>query len=55
MLKPVIVVAALVIVFGWLLPRFIDYEQVWEALTQLDAWELVILLGLGLVAFPPKR
>jgi uncharacterized membrane protein YbhN (UPF0104 family) len=43
-----------VFVFGWLLPRFIDYEQVWEALTQLDAWEVIVLLGLGLARVPTE-
>jgi hypothetical protein len=33
----VLVIAALAVVFGWLLPRFIDYQQVWAALTELDA------------------
>ena len=47
-LKPVLVAAGLLVVFGWLLPQFIDYEQVWNALTQLDAWEAVVLLGLGI-------
>jgi hypothetical protein len=35
LLKPVLVIAALVVVFGWLLPQFIDYEQVWQALSEL--------------------
>jgi uncharacterized membrane protein YbhN (UPF0104 family) len=54
LLKPALVIAGLVVVFGWLLPRFIDYEQVWEALTQLDAWEVVVLLGLGLTRVPTE-
>jgi uncharacterized membrane protein YbhN (UPF0104 family) len=48
LLKPVLLIAGLVVLFGWLLPQFIDYDEVWEALTQLDAWELLVLLGLGL-------
>ena len=52
--KLALVIAALVVVFGWLLPRFIDYDQVWEALTQLDAWEAVILLGVGLARVPTE-
>jgi uncharacterized membrane protein YbhN (UPF0104 family) len=54
LLKPVLVIAGLVVVFGWLLPRFIDYEQVWDALTQLDAWEVVVLVGLGLTRIPTE-
>jgi uncharacterized membrane protein YbhN (UPF0104 family) len=38
----------------WLPPQFIDYEQVWDALTQLDAWELLVLLGLGLARVPTE-
>jgi uncharacterized membrane protein YbhN (UPF0104 family) len=53
-LKPVIVTAALVLIFGWLLPQFIDYREVWEALTQLDAWELLVLLGLALTRVPTE-
>ena len=47
-------VAALALVFGWLLPRFIDYEQVWDALTELDAVEVAVLLGLGLARVPTE-
>ena len=48
LLKPALMVAGLVVVFVWLLPQFIDYEEVWDALTQLDGWEVVVLLVLGL-------
>ena len=54
LVKPAIVIAALAVVFGWLLPRFIDYEQVWEALTELEGWEVVVLLGLGLARVPTE-
>jgi putative heme transporter len=47
-LQVALVVAALAVVFGWVLPRLIDYEQVWDALTELDVWEALVLLGLGL-------
>jgi uncharacterized membrane protein YbhN (UPF0104 family) len=53
-LRPVLVIAALAVVFGWLLPQFIDYQQVWEALTALDAWEIAVLLGLGLARVPTE-
>ena len=39
---------ALVVVFGWLLPQFIDYDQVWAALRQLDGREVAVLVVLGL-------
>jgi uncharacterized membrane protein YbhN (UPF0104 family) len=54
LLKPVLVAAALAVVFGWLLPQFIDYQEVWEALTQLDEWEVLVLLGLGLARVPTE-
>jgi uncharacterized membrane protein YbhN (UPF0104 family) len=48
------VAAALVLVFGWLLPRFVDYDDVWDAPTRLAGWELVVLLGLGLARVPTE-
>ena len=53
-LKPVLVIAALAVVFGWLLPQFIDYGDVWDALEQLDLVEVVVLLGLGLARVPTE-
>ena len=47
-------VVALVLVFGWLLPQFIDYDEVWDALTELDTAEVVVLLGLALVRVPTE-
>ena len=32
MLRPALVIAALALIFGWLLPQFIDYDEVWDAL-----------------------
>ena len=54
LLKPVLVIAALAVIFGWLLPQFIDYEEVWEAITELDGWEVLVLLGLGLARVPTE-
>ncbi len=47
-------IAGLALVFGWLLPRFIDYEAVWAALTELDGWEVVILVALALGRIPTE-
>ena len=44
----------LVLVFGWLLPRFIDYQAVWTALKELDPWEAVVLFGLALARVPTE-
>ena len=49
-----LVVAALVVVFVWVLPQFIDYDDVWSALKQLDAWELAALVVLALVRVPTE-
>jgi hypothetical protein len=54
LLEPVLVIAVLAVVFGWLLPQFIDYDQVWAALTQLDGRELVVLVGLELARIPTE-
>jgi putative heme transporter len=54
LVRPALVIAALAVVFGWLLPRFIDYQQVWAALTELDAWEVAVLLGLALARIPTE-
>jgi uncharacterized membrane protein YbhN (UPF0104 family) len=47
-------VVALSLVFGWLLPQFIDYEDVWDALTELAPWEIVVLFALGLARIPSE-
>ena len=52
LLRPALVIAALAVVLGWLLPQFVDYQQVWEALTELDAWEVAVMLGVGLARIP---
>ena len=54
LLKPVLVVAVLAVVFGWILPQFIDYQEVWEAITELDGWEVLVLLALGLARIPTE-
>ena len=54
MLRPALMIIALGLVFGWLLPQFIDYDEVWEALTELDTTEVLILLGLALARVPTE-
>ncbi len=46
--------AALVFVFGWFLPQFIDYDEVWDAVTELDTTEAAVLLGLALARVPTE-
>jgi hypothetical protein len=54
LLRPVVVIGVLVLVFGWLLPQFVDYQEVGAALAELDGWELVVLLVLGLARVPTE-
>lgn len=54
LVRPVLMAAALVLVFGWVLPQFIDYDDVWSALRQLDPWEIVALGLLGLARIPTE-
>ena len=46
--------ALLIFIFGWLLPRFIDYEEVWEAIKDLAWWEFLILFVLGAARVPTE-
>lgn len=52
--RGVIVVAILVFVFGWLLPQFIDYELIWDALTNLTWQDLVVLSILSILRVPTE-
>lgn len=54
MLKLATVVTALTLVFGWLLPKFIDYDQVWAAMTELDGAEIALLVGVALARVPTE-
>lgn len=49
-----VIVAVLVIVFGWLLPQIIDYETVWTALTGLTFEQFLLLLVLGALRVPTE-
>jgi uncharacterized membrane protein YbhN (UPF0104 family) len=53
-IRAALILLAFAAVFGWVLPRFIDYAEVWDALSQLDAWEVVILCALGLARVPTE-
>ena len=54
LVRPALMVVGLVVVFAWVLPQFIDYDDVWSALRQLDAWELVFLVVLALARVPTE-
>ena len=54
LLRPALMIAALVVVFAWVLPKFIDYDEVWHALQRLDARELLALVALALARVPTE-
>ena len=43
-----------VVLFGWVLPQFIDYEAVFRAIGNIEAEEWLILLVVALVRFLPE-
>ena len=43
-----------VVVFGFILPQVIDYQQVWDTITSLSAADLLILLAAGLIYYIPE-
>ena len=47
-------VAGLVFIFGWLLPQFIDYELIWEAISGLTAGDLILLAALAMIRVPTE-
>jgi uncharacterized membrane protein YbhN (UPF0104 family) len=50
----IVIAAVLVFVFGWLLPQFIDYELVWDAITGLTIQQLLVLLALTTLRVPTE-
>ena len=54
LVKPAVLAAALLFAFGWLLPRYGDYDEVWAAVTELDGWEVLVLTGLALARVPTE-
>ena len=42
----------LLLLFGVILPSFIDYGLVFEAMRSLEAWQLLVLLALALIRLP---
>ena len=46
--------ALAVFIFGWLLPRYIDYEEAWNAIKGLSWWELLVLLAFSVARVPTE-
>ncbi len=53
-IRVLVVVAVLVVIFGWLLPQFIDYDLIWEALTNLTLRDLLVLSILSIARVPTE-
>jgi uncharacterized membrane protein YbhN (UPF0104 family) len=46
--------AVAAVLFGWVLPQFIDYEAVFRAIGEIDTTEWVILLAVAILRFIPE-
>ncbi len=53
-IQSVISLVIVVVIFGWLLPKVIDYQEVGEALGTLDPTQFALLLVAGLIVFIPS-
>lgn len=49
--RTIIVVGFFIFIFGILLPHFVNYEEVWNALTSLTAAQLAVAVILGFIAW----
>ena len=47
-------VAGLVVVFAWVLPQFIDYDQVWSAISSSTVGAAALVV-LALARVPRRR
>jgi len=50
----IIALAFIVIIFGWLLPQVIDYEEIFNAIGELEAWQFVVLFIAGVIVWLPE-
>lgn len=54
-LLPIVVgLAVVVVLFGFVLPQFIDYEAVFRAIGKIDGVEWAILIALAIIRFVPE-
>ena len=47
-------VVLVVILFGFVLPQFIDYEAVFRAIGNIEGWQWIVLLVIAVVRFIPE-
>jgi uncharacterized membrane protein YbhN (UPF0104 family) len=50
-LRSGLIVGVLVVVFGVILPNYVDYEEVLKAVQELEPWQFVVMTALGMVAW----
>lgn len=50
----VVAAAVMVLIFGFVLPQVVDYDQVWQTIKTLSVLQLLILLGAGLFLYVPE-
>ena len=51
LLRSGLIVGVLVVVFGIIIPRYIDYADVFEAFKSLTPVQLLVMTGLGAIAW----
>lgn len=44
----------MIVIFGFVLPEVIDYQQVWETIQSLSGWRILALLAAGVVTYLPE-
>jgi len=54
LIQGAVALAILVVVFGFILPQVIDYQQVWETIKSLEPWQIVVLVVAGLITYIPE-
>jgi len=45
-------IAVLVLVFGFMLPSIVSYEDIGEAISDMEPWQFAVILGLWLLKLP---
>ncbi|HSG84753.1 MAG TPA: YbhN family protein [Candidatus Limnocylindrales bacterium] len=50
-LRSGLIILVLVVVFGLIIPQFIDYQEILDAFAALDAWQIGLMTVVGIVAW----
>ena len=54
LIQGAITLAIFFVIFGWLLPKVIDYQEVFDAISALEWWQFLVLLIAGLLVYLPE-